>query len=66
MRCTGTTRTGKQCRWPATTVVGGCAVCGYHVRQADRLWRDVRDSLPEPVRAAAERDSREMSAKARM
>lgn len=61
MRCTSTTQTGKRCRWPATHLVGGVAVCDIHHNQAVRLWNVVRDSLPADVRQSAERDTRERS-----
>ena len=41
MRCTGTTKQGKRCRWPATEIAGGIAVCEYHVRQALRVFDEV-------------------------
>jgi len=41
MRCTGTTKAGKRCRWPADRVAGGLGVCQYHVRQAWSLFDHV-------------------------
>lgn len=40
-RCTGKTKKGKQCRFPAHTIAGGLAVCPYHINQAVKLFREV-------------------------
>lgn len=47
MRCNGTTKQGKQCRWPAETMVGGVAVCKFHVHQAAREFDTVQRAANE-------------------
>ena len=53
MRCTGRKGDGMRCRWPADITVGGCAVCKFHVRQAERLFEQVQSPLPPTVLASA-------------
>lgn len=70
MRCNGTTKQGKQCRWPAETVVGGIAVCKFHIHQAESLFADVQHAAQENTAygrlaakcvSAAERDTCEIN-----
>ena len=56
-RCIATTLKGKQCRLPASGLIGGIAVCPYHERYAMRLWNEVKDRLPESIRRSAEIDT---------
>ena len=58
-RCTQTTRVGIRCRLPASTYVGGVAVCPYHIRAATRLWDEIKDQLPADICEAAQRDTRD-------
>lgn len=41
MRCQGTTKQGKQCRWPAITTIGGVASCQYHIHQSTQAFNHV-------------------------
>lgn len=59
MRCVMDKRAGGRCPGRSVVVVGGLAVCKYHVRAAERLYREVESSLPGEVKAAAMRDDRE-------
>ena len=56
-RCVATTSRGKQCRLPASSLIGGIAVCPYHERYAAKLWNEVKDRLPESIRQSAELDT---------
>lgn len=62
MRCTGITKKGKQCRWPATKIAGGLGVCEFHVNQAWRLFHKVNKNNQanpdwEKIKQAALNDS---------
>jgi hypothetical protein len=63
-RCNGHKANGKQCRWPADLLVGGVAVCKFHIRQAERAFSSVKNDIGpnHPVILAAERDTRERNA----
>ena len=52
-RCTGTTRTGQQCRLPASTIAGGLAVCPYHIAQAIKLFNKISSQSENRKHAAA-------------
>ena len=60
-KCVATTKKGKKCWAMAELMVGGLAVCHYHIGYASRLWKEVKNSLPSDIRESAERDTREVN-----
>jgi len=58
MRCTGTKKDGSVCKNRAVVVVGGTAVCEYHIHQARKLWFNVVNDLSPDIAISALADQR--------
>jgi len=58
MKCTGKTKAGSDCKHRAIVVVGGLAVCEYHIPQARKLWFSVQDKMSDKIALSALGDER--------
>ena len=56
-QCCMETKSGKQCRLPASTIAGGLASCPYHIGQAVKLFRKVNFTGFEEVKNQAIKES---------